>query len=392
MLKGTQFKIYTLVLLAALACKPKQEKTETAEQTTQPADTIPAQSIAESPFGKTADGKDVKLFTLKNKNGVEVGVINRGGIIVSLKTPDKNGNIQDIVLGYDSLGGYAANNNYFGALIGRYGNRIGSGKFTLDGVEYKLAQNDGKNHLHGGANGFDKVFWNIEEGPSKGNSLKLTYTSKDGEEGYPGNLNTEVVYTLTDDNELKIDYKATTDKKTVVNLTQHTYFNLSGDASKDILGHKLSIDSDSLLPVDKGLIPTGKMTAVKGTPFDFKTATVIGARINAKDQQLQLGEGYDHCWVLNNKGSLRSVAVLSDSVSGRVMEVLTTEPGIQFYSGNFLNGKSTGKGGVAYARRSALCLETQHYPDSPNKPSFPTTVLSPGETYTTTTIYKFSSK
>jgi aldose 1-epimerase len=391
MLKRNQFKIYTLVLLAAFACKPKQEQTETSS-TPIKEDTVATQKIAESAFGKMADGKEVKLFTLKNKNGMEIGVINRGGIIVSLKTADKNGNIQDVVLGYDSLGGYEANNNYFGALIGRYGNRIANGKFKLDGVEYKLAQNNGKNHLHGGVKGFDKVYWNIEEGASKGNSLKLTYQSKDGEEGYPGTLNCEVVYTLTDDNELKIDYKATTDKKTVVNLTQHTYFNLSGDPSKDILGHKLSIDSDSLLPVDKGLIPTGKMTAVKGTPFDFKSATVIGSRINAKDEQIKLGGGYDHCWILNNKGSLRSVAVLSDTVSGRVMEVLTTEPGIQFYTGNFLDGKSKGKGGIAYQKRSAVCLETQHYPDSPNQPSFPTTVLNPGETYSTTTIYKFSAK
>ncbi|HEY3405855.1 MAG TPA: aldose epimerase family protein [Ohtaekwangia sp.] len=379
------FPLMALVVLMS-ACKKEQKET-----TVEP----PAleNTVTSSVFGTLADGKEVKLYTLKNKNGVEMSVINYGGIIVSLKAPDKQGNFADVVLGYDSLSQYVKSNPFFGALIGRYGNRIAKGKFSLDGKTYTLAANNGVNHLHGGPKGYDKVFWNIEVLPDS-SSLKLTYASADGEEGYPGNLNAEVVYTLNDSNELRIDYKATTDKKTIVNLTQHTYFNLSGNGVNDILSHQLMMASDKFLPVDKTLIPTGELKAVAGSPFDFNTLTTIGTRINDKNEQLAFGGGYDHCWVLNNytKGSVRKVAELYEPQSGRVVEVSTDEPGLQFYSGNFLDGTLTGKGGTVYKYRTGLCLETQHYPDSPNQPAFPSVVLNPGETYQTTTIYKFSAR
>jgi aldose 1-epimerase len=350
--------------------------------------------ITTAPFGKMNDGHEVTLYTLKNKNGMEMSVINYGGIIVSLKVPDKNGLVEDVVLGFDSLSDYLKDDPFFGALIGRYGNRIAKGKFTLDAKEYSLPVNNGKNHLHGGPNGFYNVFWNIEAvNDSVNPSLKLTYKSKDGEEGYPGNLDVEVIYTLTEKNEWKIFYKATTDKKTVVNLTQHSYFNLTGNVKRDILDHELMMAADKYLPVDETLIPTGEMKDVKGTPFDFTSPEKIGARISADDQQLKYGSGYDHCWVFTNQSdSLKMVTTLYEPVSGRYMEVFTTEPGIQFYSGNFLDGKLTGKMGVVYKHRYGLCLETQHFPDSPNRASFPSTVLNPGETYQTTTIYKFSVK
>jgi aldose 1-epimerase len=351
-------------------------------------------SVISMPFGKMKDGQAVTLYTLKNKNGMEMGVINYGGIIVSLKTPDKNGLIEDVVLGFDSLEDYLKDDPFFGALIGRYGNRIAKGKFSLDGVNYSLPVNNGLNHLHGGPNGFFNVFWNIEVVHDSSNpSLKLTYLSKDGEEGYPGNLNVEVIYTLSENNEVKIAYKAITDKKTVVNLTQHSYFNLSGNIKTDILNHELMMVADKFLPVDETLIPTGKLQDVKGTPFDFTSSKIIGARISDNDQQLKYGLGYDHCWVFSNMAdSLKMVASLYEPVSGRYMEVFTTEPGIQFYSGNFLDGKLIGKKGVVYKHRSGLCLETQHFPDSPNQASFPSTVLNPGETYQTSTIYKFAVK
>jgi aldose 1-epimerase len=300
-------------------------------------------------------------------------------------------------LGYDSLSSYLKSSPYFGSLIGRYGNRIAKGKFTLDGNTYTLVQNNEENHLHGGLKGFDKIFWNIEVlNDSTSASIKLTYESADGEEGYPGKLQAEVVYTLTDDNELKIDYKAVTDKKTIVNLTQHSYFNLSGNESPDIMSHELMMDADHFLPVDKTLIPTGVLKPVANTPFDFKTSTRIGARIDQQDEQLKFGGGYDHCWVLNNYDStsdvVRKVASLYEPNSGRLMEVFTTEPGLQFYSGNFLDGTLTGKNGVRYMHRYGLCLETQHFPDSPNKPEFPSVVLNPGEEYRTSTVYRFSVK
>jgi len=349
--------------------------------------------VVKDTFGTLPDGKIVYRFTLKNDNGVEMQVINYGGIITSLKTPDKNGSVEDIVLGYDSLSGYLKSSPYFGALIGRYGNRIAKGKFKIDGTEYTIAGNNNGQHLHGGLKGFDKVYWEIEPlESSEGPALKLTYQSKDTEEGYPGNLNSEVVYTLTNDNELKIDYKATTDKKTIVNLTQHTYFNLTGNVKGDILNHELYLKADEFVPVDKVLIPTGKLEIVKNTPFDFTVATPIGKRIGDKHVQLTNGLGYDHCWVLSSKDSVKLAGSLFEPNSGRLVEVYTTEPGIQFYSGNFLDGTLTGKGGVVYKKHYGLCLETEHFPDSPNQASFPTTLLEPGQTYQTHTTYRFSAK
>jgi aldose 1-epimerase len=346
--------------------------------------------VTKESFGKM-DDKEVTLYTMRNRNGMEMRVMNYGGIILSISTPDKNGVFEDVTLGYDSLKDYMKASPYFGALIGRYGNRIAKGRFTLDGTPFHLKQNNGTNHLHGGVKGFDKVYWNIEDvSDSLTAKLKLTYQSKDGEEGYPGNLNVEVIYSLTNENEIKIEYKATTDKKTVVNLTQHAYFNLSGNVKRDIMGHQLTIKASRFLPVDATLIPTGILQPVNGTPFDFQKPQLIGSRIGEKDVQLINGKGYDHCWVLDKKDGLEKIATLYDSVSGRNMEVFTDQPAIQFYSGNFLNGSNVGKGGVVYNQHAGLCLETQHFPDSPNKPSFPSTVLNPRETYQTTTVYKFS--
>jgi aldose 1-epimerase len=350
--------------------------------------------IERQAFGKTPDGTSVDLYTLINANGVEVKITNYGGIVVSLMVPDRNGKMGDVVLGYDNLDGYIKNNPYFGCIIGRYGNRIAKGQFTLNGVEYKLAQNNGENNLHGGIKGFDKVVWSAKEVPvGNGVGLELTYLSKDGEEGFPGNLSVTVTYTLTNSDELKINYTATTDKDTVVNLTHHSYFNLAGAGEGDILGQVLKIDADKFTPVDKGLIPTGELKNVKGTPMDFTQPTAIGARINQEDEQLILGRGYDHNWVLNNRGGLLAlVARVTEPKTGRVMEVFTTEPGMQVYTGNFLDGSITGKGGKVYQQRYGFCLETQHFPDSPNKPEFPSTVLKAGGKYATTTIYKFYAK
>jgi aldose 1-epimerase len=350
-------------------------------------------SIRKEDFGK-ADGQSVALYTLTNKNGVEAKITSYGGIVVSLKVPDRNGKLDDIVLGYDTLDDYLkGNSSYFGALIGRYGNRIDKGRFKLNGVEYKLATNNGANHLHGGIKGFDKVVWTGKPVKVKdGVKLVLTYLSRDGEEGYPGNLSVTVTYTLTDNNELKIDYSATTDKDTVVSLSHHSYFNLAGQGNGDILNHQLMINADRFTPVDSGLIPTGELRAVKGTPFDFTQPTAIGARINDDDEQLKFGKGYDHNFVLNGKvGTLRQVAKASETTTGREMEVWTTEPGLQFYSGNFLDGKP-GKGGKAYQLRYGFCLETQHFPDSPNKPSFPSTTLKKGGRYQSSTVYRFSAR
>lgn len=356
----------------------------------QSAETMPKPTLAKQLFGKTADGTAVDLYTLSNEKGMEAKITNYGGIVVSLKTPDRNGKAGDVVLGYDSLDGYLKSSPYFGAIVGRYGNRIAKGQFTLDGTTYKLAKNNGENHLHGGIKGFDKVVWEAKEVPN-GNSagLQLTYLSKDGEEGYPGNLSVTVLYTLTNDNGLKIEYTATTDKKTVVNLTNHSYFNLAG--SGDILKHELMLNADKFTPVDKTLIPTGELKSVKGTPLDFTQPTAIGARIDQPDEQMKFGGGYDHNFVINGAGSLALTASVYEPTSGRVMDVYTTEPGVQFYTGNFLGGM-VGKNGQAYQKRTGFCLETQHFPDSPNKPSFPSTVLEPGKKYETTTIYKFSTK
>ena len=348
-------------------------------------------SIPKLVFGKTPDGQEISIYTLTNSKGVEARIMTYGGIVVSLKVPDKNGKLGDVVLGYDDLDGYAKNNSpFFGALVGRYGNRIAKGKFSLEGHEYKLATNNGENHLHGGLKGFDKVVWKGQESNGKdGPMLTLTYLSKDGEEGYPGNLSVTVVYTLTNNNELKIEYSATTDKTTVVNLTNHSYFNFAG--SGKILDHQMMINADRFTPVDTGLIPTGELKPVKGTPMDFTKPTAIGARIGQQDEQLIRGNGYDHNWVLNKGAAqLSHAATVYESTSGRVMEVWTTEPGVQFYTGNFLDGSITGKGGQVYHQRTGFCLETQHFPDSPNKPSFPSTTLKPGQKYSTTTIYKFS--
>jgi aldose 1-epimerase len=345
-------------------------------------------------FHRTIDGSQVELYTLKNSNGLEAKITNYGGIVVSLTTPDKNGKLDDVVLGYDTLNGYFGSTPYFGALIGRYGNRIAKGKFTIGGVDYQLAQNNDSNHLHGGRKGFDKVVWQAENvDASDGPALKLTYTSKDGEEDYPGTLRCTVTYTLTNKNELKIEYSAETDKPTFVNLTHHSYFNLKDAGASDILGHELMLKASNFTPVDKGLIPTGELKPVAGTPFDFNKPTAIGARVEQDDEQLKFGKGYDHNWVLDRQGKdLELVASLYEPTTGRFMEVLTTEPGLQFYCGNFLDGTNIGKGGMAYQHRTGLCLETQHFPDSPNHPDFPSTELKPGDKYTQTTVYRFSAK
>jgi aldose 1-epimerase len=356
---------------------------------------VASAQITKQSFGKTADGQNIDLYTLRNAHGVEAKVTNYGGILVSLKVPDRNGKFDDVVLGFNDLDSYLTKNDpYLGAIIGRYGNRIAKGRFTLNGVEYKLAVNNGENHLHGGIKGFDKVVWTGHEMKSKaGPAVVLTYLSKDGEEGYPGNLNVRVVYTLTNNNEIKIDYTATTDKDTVTNLTHHSYFNLAGEGNGDILNHLVTINANRFVPTDAGSIPTGELRNVAGTPFDFLKATAIGARINNDDEQLKLGNGYDHTWVINGRaGTMRLAATAYEAGSGRVMQVWTTEPGVQFYTGNFLNGTLTGKSGKLYARRNGFCFETQHYPDSPNQPSFPTTTLKKGQTYKSTTIYRFSSR
>jgi aldose 1-epimerase len=341
------------------------------------------------------NGKQIYLYTLKNENGAEVKITNFGASVVSLKITDRNGKFEDVVTGYDSLEGYVNGTSFFGATVGRYGNRIGKGKFSIDGEEYQLTINDGQNHLHGGTKGFYKAVWEDESIKNTDEtSVILTYVSPDGEEGYPGTVNMSIIYSLTKDNALKIVYEGTTDKPTILNPTHHSYFNLSGDFNKTILDHELFIDANSITPVDETLITTGELMPVENTPMDFRKPTPIGLYINDSAEQMNFGRGYDHNWVLNNyvKGTVRKVASLYDPESGRLMEVLTDQPGLQFYSGNFLNGTIKGKDGVVYQHRTALCLEAQHYPDSPNKPEFPSVVLRPGETYNQTTIYKFSTK
>ena len=346
-------------------------------------------TITKSAFGKMPDGSEVSAYLLKNSSGIEMNVINYGGIITSLKTPDRNGKSEDIVLGYDYLAGYLKSSPYFGAIIGRYGNRIAKGRFELDGNVYELAINNIGNHLHGGITGFDKVLWDVTTiEDDRGVGLKLTYTSKDMEEGYPGKLDVEVTYFLSNDNALQFDYKATTNKKTIVNLTQHSYFNLTG-MKDDILGHELTLNALFYLPVDNTLIPTGDLEDVNGTPFDFRESKVIGKDIHAENQQLEYGGGFDHCWVLSEETDLHFAASLFEPNSGRRLDVFTTEPGIQFYTGNFLDGSITGKNGIKYEKRTGLCLETQHFPDSPNIPDFPSVVLNPGEEYRSTTIIRF---
>lgn len=349
-------------------------------------------TITKEDFG-TVDGKKVELYTLTNRNGLEAKVMTYGGVVVSLKVPDRNGNLADIVLGYDNLAGYLQDTSYFGSIIGRYANRIAKGKFTLNGVEYKLATNNGENHLHGGIKGFDKVVWDGSATKiPNGVRLKLAYISRDMEEGYPGNLLLTVFYTLTNSNELKIDYWATTDKDTVVNLTQHSYFNLAGEGTGDILKHELVINANRFTPVDSTLIPTGELRSVSGTPLDFLRPTPIGARINQDEEQLKLGKGYDHNFVINGRGGvMRNAARAFEQSTGRVMEVWTTEPGMQLYTGNFLDGRP-GKGGKPYQFRYGFCLETQHFPDSPNHPKFPSATLKKGAKYSSSTIYRFSTR
>ena len=354
----------------------------------------PAVSVVRERFGTTQRGESVSVYTLKNAHGIELKVLDYGGIIVSLKVPDRTGKLGDVVLGYDSLAGYERASPYFGAIIGRYGNRIAHGRFTLDGRTYALATNNGPNHLHGGVRGFDKVVWDVTPLEARDSvALILRRTSPDGEEGYPGTLHATVTYTLTSRNEVIFDYHATADRATPVNLTQHSYFNLAGDGSGDILGHVVTLNADHFTPVDSTLIPTGELQSVAGTPFDFRTPTPIGARIDADDVQLRYGRGYDHNFVLNkgdvDKGPALGARVYEPS-SGRVMEIHTTEPGLQFYSGNFLDGTLRGKNGVVYRHRYGFAMETQHFPDSPNKPGFPSTILRPGAEYRSRTIYAFS--
>lgn len=373
-----------------IQCKGNQ-KEEKQVNNPQKTDSV---SIEKKEYGTTPAGQKVDIYTLKNQKGMEVNIMTYGGIITSLKVPNKAGVSEEVVIGFNNLEQYTKDNPYFGALIGRYGNRIAKGKFTLDGKEYTLATNNGKNALHGGPEGFHRRIWTAEE--AKGGdtaTLKLKYVSKDMEEGYPGNLTVFVTYTLNNDNSLDVLYEATTDKKTVVNLTQHSYFNLSSDFTKPILDDEIVIDADKLVPVDADLIPTGKLTDVTNTPFDFRKPRVIGADIEAKDDQLIKGKGYDHCWVLNNQDKgYRFAASAYNPTSGRLLEVFTDQPGIQFYSGNFLDGTLPMRNGGTYAHRTGLCLETQHYPDSPNQKDFPSTVLNPGENYKTKTTFKFSVK
>jgi len=341
-------------------------------------------------FEKEINGKQTKLFTLENSNGMVCQITNYGGKIINLWVPDKNGNYGDVVLGYDSIEGYLNSGEiYFGALVGRYGNRIANGKFSIDDTEYVLATNNGDNHLHGGDTGFNAVVWDTEQ--RSDTELELSYLSADGEEGYPGNLKIKVTYLLTNDNSLKITYSASTDKKTHVNLTSHSFFNLHGAGKGTINDHLLQINASNYTPIIKGLIPTGEIAPVKNTPFDFTDPSAIGARVNEEDEQLSLGFGYDHNFVLDGKG-LRVAARVVEPNSGRVMEVITDEPGLQLYGGNFLDGKDIGKGDLPYKYRTAFCLESQHFPDTPNQPNFPTTILEPGESYSSTCIYKFSVK
>jgi aldose 1-epimerase len=352
-----------------------------------------AAGLKKSAFGKTKDGQPVDLYTLTNAAGMEVAINNYGGVVVSIKTPDRNGKFADVVLGFDNFDGYLNNAPFFGALVGRYGNRIAKARFALDGHEYHLAANDNGNTLHGGLKGFDKRVWKAKDVSTKEvPAVELEYLSKDGEEGYPGNLTVTVTYSLTPKNELKIDYAASTDKDTVLNLTNHSYFNLAGQGEGDILSHLMTINADHFTPVDTTLIPTGELKSVAGTPLDFRKPTAIGARIDANDQQMKFGRGYDHNFVLNRKdGGLILAARVTEPSSGRVLEVLTTQPGLQFYTGNFLDGTMHGKAGKVYPRRSAFCMETQHFPDSPNHPEFPTTVLKPGEHFQSTTVFRFST-
>jgi aldose 1-epimerase len=376
----------TLSALALACMLPTMASAESAKKA--------ESSVVEAAFGTLDDGGKVTLYTLTNASGAEAKIINYGAIVVSLKVPDREGKLRDVVLGYDDLAGYVKDKDFFGSTVGRYGNRIGAGKFTLDGKTYQLDTNNGPNHLHGGAQGFYKKLWKADPVKGKdGPGVKLTYVSKDGEQGYPGTVTLTVTYTLTRENGLRIDYLGTTDKPTILNPTHHSYFNLSGDPTHKILDEELTIVADKTTPVDAGLIPTGQLADVTGTPMDFRKPTKIGARVDAKDEQLGFGKGYDHNWVLSTPSKkVRKVAELYDPTSGIVMQILTDQPGLQFYSGNFLNGTIHGKNGVAYQHRTAVCLEPQVFPDAPNHPKFPSAVLRPGQRYRQTTIYQFSTR
>ena len=390
------------VLLATsvvFACT-KEKSSSASQQPAQPDVSILDSMVSPSgarmtvkAFGTLPTGGSVRAFTMTNARGIEVRVIDYGAIITSIRTPDRTGKVADIALGFDDLAGWLKNGPYFGALAGRYANRIAKGRFTLDGTTYKLAVNNGPNALHGGVKGFDKVLWKASpSADSSGVHVKLQYTSVDGEEGYPGTLQATVTYSLTDSSQLVIDYEATSDKPTPVNLTQHTYFNLAGEGNGDILAHVLTLDADRFTPIDSTFIPTGQLPSVAGTPFDFRTPTAIGARIDQPHPQLVNGHGYDHNFVLTRppgNADLIQAAHVVEPGSGRTLEVSTTEPGVQFYTGNFLDGSVVGKGGHAYPRRSGFCLETQHYPDSPNKPQFPSVILRPGKTYRSRTVFAF---
>ncbi|MEN8122673.1 MAG: aldose epimerase family protein [Bacteroidota bacterium] len=350
--------------------------------------------MSKNNFNTTINNKEISLFTLKNNNGVKVEITNFGGKVVSIHVPDKDGNIEDIVLGYDNIDDYISGNPYFGAIVGRYANRISKGKFTIEEKEYQLVQNNGENHLHGGTKGFNDIVWDVKQTEVDGNQLlELSYLSKDGEENYPGNLNVKVIYTLTQNNELKIAYSASTDKTTIVNITHHSFFNLAGEGKGTILDHKLLINADKFTVVNNQSIPTGEIRNVADTPMDFRKFTEIGERINADDEQLKFGNGYDHNWVLNRDlKKISFVAAVHEPISGRYMEVWTDQPGMQLYTGNYLDGSDIGKGEKAYHQHSAFCLETQHFPDSPNHPEFLSCILKPGEEYKQTCIYNFSVK
>ncbi len=371
--------VLVIGLAALCACSPKPKEV--------PMTTL----ITTRPFG-FINGQPVVLYTLTNSKGISADITNYGARVAALRVPGRSGIFADIVLGFDTLDGYLKENPYFGAIVGRYGNRIAKGQFKLDGKPYTLARNNGQNSLHGGTKGFDKQVWAARDISTPDSpALELSYLSKDGEEGYPGNLSAKVTYTLSNDNELKIEYAASTDKDTVVNLTNHSYFNLAGQGNGDILGHELMIEADKFTPVNAGLIPTGQLRNVAGTPFDFRQSTPVGKRMNDNDAQLKLGGGYDHNFVLSHPaGQIGLAARVTEPVSGRVLEVRTVEPGVQFYTGNFLDGTITGKGGKVYNKHAALCLETQHFPDSPNQPGFPSTVVKPGAPYASVTIWKFS--
>ncbi len=390
----TRFWI-NFVLVVTVVCMPGcKKKTPTPEEPEVKETRL--MSAEKESFGQTSDGRQIDLYTLTNTNGLRARIMNYGAILVSLEVPDRDGNIADITLGFDALDGYLKEHPYFGAIVGRYANRIGKGRFVLDGTEYKLAANNGENHLHGGIKGFDKVVWKLDDIRAEGAPrtedskaiVKMSYISEDGEEGYPGNMACTVTYTLTEDNELKISYEAETDKTTVVNLTNHSYFNLAGQGTGDVLGHELTLNADKYTPVDEGLIPTGEIRSVKDSPMDFTMGMSIGSRIK------QVGDGYDHNYVLNSSPdlSLALAARVYEPTSGRVMEIYTTEPGVQLYTGNFLDGSLTGKAGKVYKKHYAFCLETQHFPDSPNKPNFPSAVLLPGQKYTSVTVHKFSTR